>query len=71
MVERTVVERTVVERTVVERTSGGKHLSPAYTSPAVCHVICSLSRDPLDYVRLIVNIALDYGISARGKIGTL
>ena len=35
------------------------------------HVICSLSFDPLDYIRLTINITLDYGISARGEIGTL
>ena len=34
-------------------------------------MICSLSRDPLDYVLLTINIMLDYGISARGEIGTL
>ena len=33
-------------------------------------MICSLSRDPLAYVRLTINITLDYGISARGEIGT-
>ena len=34
-------------------------------------MICSLSRDPLDYVLLTINIMLDYGISARGEVGTL
>ena len=38
---------------------------------ASCHVIRSLSRDPLDYVHLTLNITLDYGISARDEIGTL
>ena len=38
---------------------------------ASCHVIRSLSRDPLDYVRLTIDITLDYGISGRGEIGTL
>ena len=41
------------------------------TWSTVCHVIRSLSRDPLDYVRLTINITLDYGISARGENGTL
>ena len=30
-----------------------------------------LSRDPHDYVRLTINITLDYGISASGQRGTL
>ena len=44
---------------------------PAGLVYASCHVICSLSRDPLDYLRLTINITLDYGIRARGEIGTL
>ena len=34
-------------------------------------MIRSFSPDPLNYVRLTISITLDYGISARGKIGTL
>ena len=34
-------------------------------------MIRSFSRDPLNYVRLTINITFDYGISARGEIGTL
>ena len=44
---------------------------PAGLVYASCHVIRSLSRDPLDFERLTINITLDYGISARGEIGTL
>ena len=33
-------------------------------------MICSLSRDPLDYVHSTINITLDYETSARGEIGT-
>ena len=32
---------------------------------------CNLSHDPLDYLRLTINITLDYGISASGEVGTL
>ena len=31
----------------------------------------SLSRDPLGYVRLVINTTLGYGIIASGEIGTL
>ena len=31
----------------------------------------SLSRDPLGYVRLVINTTLGYGITASGEIGTL
>ena len=35
------------------------------------HYSSSLSRDPLDYVRLVINTTLGYGITASGEIGTL
>ena len=35
------------------------------------HHSSSLSRDPLDYVRLVINTTLGYGITASGEIGTL
>ena len=31
----------------------------------------SLSRDPLGYVRLVINTTLSYEITASGEIGTL
>ena len=58
-----------IEQPLQDRYTGSPSRSVlVYTS---CHVIRSLSRDPLDYVRLTINIKLDYGISARGEIGTL
>ena len=35
------------------------------------HYSSSLSRDPLGYVRLVINNTLGYGITASGEIGKL
>ena len=72
IVKRNIDSQAYIVKQITWQTADHVKTCIHCTSPAGCHVICSLSRDPLDYVRSTINITLDYGISARrGEIGTL